>query len=493
MSRLRLGLLLLALAAAPAVAAPRVTASLENATLHQTLVKLSDQTGVRFRSQEGAGADDYRDPPAGRRATLAWSNAPLGRALRDVCTAYGLTATPLGDAGYWLEPGTLRKRREASTGGIAVALSSAQQSEITQLTPGPSPPRVQRRLSLQLACRAEDGEGDRLGALLRLSGVDDRGRTFNVRVPPSTREPFNSMPDERLRAVSLPWPGEHARRFQRLEGELAVYDNVQEYRLAIPLQGGFSVQELAEQPLGPVRVHVETLTQAEERVRIRLHLEWTSAVEVLLDGPGVTRSFVRMDAGQPQILVGGFQPVDEEGDKRSTEGDFFAQFQGKPLELEIRVATRASAVHSVTFVLQNVALPYDRPDHPRLVPLHLQPRVPVAVSRRGARDVPAPLYEPGGARLRIAVPPPRGDEVVELAVGLSKQGAAGEWSGTRWVLAEVGPDGALLEDLAPGAYRVRLRAWRRGLEGAPQRLPIPDRAVPVQLRKGAETRLDSGQ
>src|SRR4051812_27297255 len=137
-------LLLLCLAGRPAAAGPRITMDLDGATLDQAFRRLQERTGLVFRSQDGAGDPGYKDLPGAKRVRFVWKEATLGRVVRDLCGSFGLTASAMGDGGFWFRPGALPKRPEVSVDGVAFSVGGISQSEVLTVVPGVDAPQVQR-------------------------------------------------------------------------------------------------------------------------------------------------------------------------------------------------------------------------------------------------------------------------------------------------------------------------------------------------------------
>ena len=476
----------LLLCAAPAQAGPRVTLKLENATLHEAFRQLSRQTGLQFRSQDGAGDEDYKDPVGAKRSRFDWKNAPLGAVIRELCGAYGVSASAMGDNGFWFQPGPLPKRREVVKDGIAFSIPSISQSESLLLIPGQPKPRVTRGLSIRLAARAEDGDGDVIGPISRLTVTDAGGRTIDATAS-GTSESGYGLPDERYRSIYIPWPAEHAPRLQRIEGEMTLYSQVQEQRFAfpVPLKGGPE-----EQQSGPVKVKVTKLTHTDRQFSSSFRLTWGKETEVAVFGNGSVRLLAKFEDGRteriyPQVNQG------ELGGERYAQFELNVSYGKAPALLEVLVPTRTSTGKKIAFRIDDVLLPFGKPLKPRTQPLGMKPRDARGFPRLANRFLPRSFYDSEGGTLLVPPPgAPDPERTTQAVVGISRRNGDGSWTATRWVQVDLGDDAARLPYLSPGTYRLRLQYWQRGDEGtSPRRLPLPERSATVQIQAGKEIAL----
>src|SRR5206468_3527535 len=90
-------------------------------------LKSDPGTRMHFREQSGAGTRGYREPAGGKRAKVDWKDASLGLVVRQLCTAYGLQVSSMGDSGYWFSPGELPKRSEVLANGVGFAVTYVNQ------------------------------------------------------------------------------------------------------------------------------------------------------------------------------------------------------------------------------------------------------------------------------------------------------------------------------------------------------------------------------
>jgi hypothetical protein len=474
------------LVGAPAFAGPRVTVRSENASLHQILRSLYDATGLQFRSQDGAGEEGYKEPAGARRIKVDWKEAPLGLVVREVCAAFDLTPLSLGDGGYWFRPGVLPKRTEVTADGVAFSVSHISQSESLSFTPGQEKPATQRSLSLRVNCRAEGGDGDIIGPLTRLTLTDENGKAQEARLSTSSYEGSYGLPDERVRSIYLQWAGEHAKRLQRIEGEVALYERAEERRFVLPFP---AKEPVPDQQQGPIRLKVAKLNVVDRRTEARFRLEWPADTDVPLYGASSVRVLLRLEGGKTQRVYGGIGSGTEDGVKYA-QFDYNVQFDATPTAMEVLVPVRTGNGRKVAFRIENVVMPFGRPPKVRLEPLNMKPRPPATGSRTRPSDVPEAYYDAAGGSLRLPpVPHQTQDESLQIQVGLSRQNTNGSWTANRWVQLEASAEALRLEKLAPGKYRVRLTYWKRQQDGTLKRLPMPEKVSVVEIRKGAEARL----
>lgn len=480
--------ILLLAAAGPAAAGPRVTLRMENATLHQVFRRLQSTTGLQFRSQDGAGDDNFKDPAAARRITVDWKEATLGRVIRDLCASFALSASAMGDGGYWFRPGALPRRAEVAVDGVAFSVGGISQQESILLIPGQAQPRVRRSLSLRLVCRAEGGDGDIVGSLTRLTLVDDRGRRYEPRLPAPGNEYAYGLPDERLRTVSIqPWVGEHPKRFQRIEGEVSVFERAEERRFVIPVP---AKDVPLEQQLGPVRMVIRRLRTVGRRTEGQFRLSWPASVNVPLSGASAVRIFVRLDGGRMERVYTGYSSGVSDGGDREVDYSFNVEYDTPVTAVEIAAPSQSDPQRKLEFRLEDVVTPWGRPPKLRTAPLNMKPRPAQAVRRPGPRTLPEGYYSTEGGSLRLPdYTGARQGGSLAVQVSLSRRRPDGAWDAPRWVQLDAASEPLRLENLAPGTYRVKVTVWERHPDGNLHRLSAGDRAADVRIEKGVETRL----
>lgn len=472
------------LSALPAAAGPRVTLKLERASLHQIFLQLRSRTGLQFRSQDGTGEDAYKEPAGAKQVKVEWKDETLGRVIREICAAFDLSAQSMGDGGYWFRPGSLPKRSEVLSGGVAFSLGGISQSESATVTPGTEQPRVQRYTYLRLVCRAEEGDGDLIGALTKFSVTDEAGKVQEVPKAVIRLDSSYGLPDERMRSIGLNWQGEHPKRLAHVDGELELFDRVEEHRLVVAVPAKTLP---VEQQLGAAKISVKKLTTEGRRTECRFTVEWPSNVEVPLNGPGMLRTLLRLENGKTErVWLSSFvQP--ETPLTRSVQCEFTAEFSSPVASMEILVPTRQSSGKKVSFRIENAVMPFGRSLQLRLAPLNLKVRPTIAGSAGGRRGVPEPFYSRDGGALRVPTPGIREEDAgVEVQVGLSRQAQDGTWSPIRWSQYAATSEPLRLEKLAPGRYRIRVTYWQRRTNQPLKHMSIPDRTAEVVIRKGAE-------
>jgi hypothetical protein len=484
---------LLLLAGAPSAgAAPRVTLRLENGSLHQYLRALSRQAGVEFQSPEGAGSEDYRDPPNAARASLAWENAPLGRAVRDVSASFGLSIATADGALYRVEPAVRSRPPAVTAGGVQFSLLGLRQREGLTAIPGAAGPEVRRTVSLALRCRAEDGSGELLGSVSRLALIDASGARHEARLPLVPDHSAAAAPDERIREVAFAWDGPHAASLQAIEGELTRYTTSREERLSLKLSAGGSPTPLPSvQEFGGASAQVTAVEWDDGEFRARAAVEWKPEAAVASGGPdGVRFTLLTSDGRRGPVPAGASFSVSPEGLRR-LDFTLVSHPEAEPRELIVTVPVRSGRGASVPFRIENVAAPFGKPQTFRLAPMNVRPPVTAAEPARTVGvAVMAPFRDLEGGTLCLPGLAGPADAWGEVAVGLSRRGEDGSWSPVRWQRVEVSADAPVLERVAPGAYRVRLRYFRRLEDGSLRRDPSLDREGTATVRKGAAADLD---
>ncbi len=471
----------LLLLAEPAAAAPRVTLQLEDASFHVVCRRLQKLTGLQFRSQDGAGEEDYKDPPGGKKAKFNWKDASLGIVLREVCATFNLTAAAMGDSGYWFRTGPLPKRREVVHDGIAFSIPGITQSEVVTIVPGEKP-RIQRNLQIRLVCRAESGDGDAIGPLTKLVLIDPRGRKHEAASPNAGFDQNYVLPDERVRSIFLSWDGEHPGRLARMEGEVSLFARVQEDKFLVPATG-YS----PEQARGTVKMKVNRLAVTGNRTNAGFRLEWPKETDVTLYGNNAIRVFLLGTGDRRERVYCGINSGEQAGVKWA-QFDLSTQLDFAPSAVELVVPSRSGLGRKIPFVIEQIPLPFGEPLKVKTEPVGFRPRVSPLGLPRSARGIPAPYYDPEGGSVRLSWPQGRVDEEQSLiaVVGISRRETDGSWGPVRWIEVDASEDGARISWLSPGAYRLRLQYWLRGPVGAPVRLPLPERSAQVMIEAKKE-------
>lgn len=493
MSRRRFALGALVMAAAlgvsPAAASPRVTLAMESATFHEVIRKLQELTSFTFTSADGAGHRAFQDPPNARRIRVEWKDMPLGLVLRDLCGRFGQNVVSNGDNGFWFQPGALAKRKEVLSGGIAFSLGAIQQLDQTAVVPGGAAPRFQRTLHLSLICRALDGEGDVISGLKRMVLVDEGGKSHQpTAVLPA--QDWAALPDERSRPITVHWQGEHARRLQRIEGELNAYSRLDEHRWTVPLEGSSPPVAPLEKELGPVSARIGVLRVAGRSVQTEIRLEWPDDADVTVRGPAAVRVFVKLDNGKYQRLHGAVKSGEVPSgaaESRTLSMELLGQCESSPVALEVRVPVRAGPMRAIPFRLENILLPFGQPLTLRTEPLG--EKVPALPGRSdGLAETPPALADLPGGTLVAEVPVAARKSHLAATLSLSRKMEDGRWSAFRWVRVPVESETVRLEGLRPGIYRVRLRC---DLPGEPRgaNFQAVDRTEEVRIELRGLTRV----
>jgi hypothetical protein len=461
-----------------------VTLRLENTTLHAALRGLSAQTGYVFTGQGGLGRAGYAEKAGVRRASVAWSDVPLGKALRELQTAYGVTFTLAGPSELWVRNGPEIRRVESAGTDVAVSLPRIQQNEVYRAVVGAVAAKPERRLTFSLALRAPGGDIDTLGALMRLELVDSAGKTQQV--PLANVAALPPLPDaRRLSEITIPWEGADFTRLSRLEGDVQVFNDVRELRFAVPLAAPNQPPTLPLEIVQEgVRMRVTELAWAGSRLRCGVRLEWSPDSSIVPIELAPVRLLTHLVNGEV-IRAPNVEPLPIEIAKGAADFQIARELPDRVATLEVLVAVRNRQVRTVPFRLEGVELPFSQPLALRREPLNVRPDLP-ATHDAPEPNAPEAFRDPRGGVLRLPAPPPAldgGDR--SLAVGLSRQQGA-SWSPVRWV--EVDPDDTPLRltGLTPGNYRVRMRVTRRNAEGA----VLPTTEAPVRtvvIRAGTET------
>jgi len=481
-----IGVALAAGAAAPCVAAPRVTLRLENALPQEALARVTEQTGVPLHLfvPESRGGD-FGPTPYGR-AGVDWRAAPLGQVVRDVCRLYGLTAVTRDSPEIFFQRGKTVEPKLTTANGLGVALVRVAQAERASLVPGASPSEAgwRRTVHLRLLCRALGGDGELIGPVTRLTLIDASGKRQEARLAAPTVDSGPALPDERTRDVTVEWAGEHGPRLQRIEGELALYARVEESRFRVSLTGGDAAKAVPAAPAGPVRMQVLEVSTGPGALRARIRLEWNAGVEVAAAGPDAVRTSV-VAGGRAGRVFGTARSGMATGGGRWLELDYAGPVEPGAEALEIVVPAGQGPQRRAAFALENVALPFGQPYDLRLAPRHLKPAPTVGASAAGASTL---FRDAEGGSLRL--PATAGGNAAEVRVGLSRQAGDG-WTAVRWQVLESSGGPQVLRGLAPGTYRVILRSAPRSVDGATSAPPTPDRTATVQIRKGAVSEFPS--
>jgi len=467
-----LGAVLLLAMPAPLRATPRVTLRLQGATLHQVLRRLSRETGLPLQGPGGAGGDTYREAPGASRVDMDWQNVSLGRALRDVCAVFGLRLTGREPQGLVLQAALKEPAwREVLIQQVAVSLRTAGQVVTRDAVPGRGGETVTTLLQGTLAVRSLEGDAEYLGPM---SGLVLVSRTGHVWQAPVESISGPGVPDEREYAtLPLRRSGELATPLRSIEGDLMLYDRVETYRLTPITAVGRDGPELRA---GPVRVRVAGAAAAGD---LTVRLQWEAGSSMVPADLCPLRAGWRLTEGNLVPLQTTRTGDALAGGTASTE--WRCAGEGPPVGalLELEVTLRSRESRTVHFRMENVELPFDRPFRLLERPQGLKPAIPASL--RAARIVPDAYWDPDGGVLLLPVL--RGGARVD--VGLSRKRPDGNWSPVRWVSVRVEDEPVRLEGLAPGTYRVRLRAPQGTGQGNFR--PSEAGEVVVGVRRGETT------
>jgi hypothetical protein len=465
------------LIAGPALAGPRLTLTLQDATLHQTLKAVRERTGLFLRGSDGEGLSEWEDPPDARRASFNWSGAPVGRVIRDICRSYGLTGwgTESG-GGYIFQRGTLPDADDGPASGLAGRVRHAGQAESFRVTPGHPGDGLRRSISLGLSVRVVTGEAYRLGPLRRLTLVDEQGNSHDLRVDEKRKPSEDRLPDEADYHVSGPWPYAQPARLKSIQGEVAMYAAAVGHRVTLPLAAN-TPHEVRE---GPIILRLRDVRTAGEESVVAYRLEWPADVELILDGAGSVVSRLKDSSGAYHFLQG------RPGVRTTPDGSRFADLQArvqlagaKPAVLELQLWARGRQDGTATFRIEDVTLPLDR----ELPKPNAEPEARVISSRRPPPGPEAPEAYRDLAGGILSVPAPAAVPVGRVLVGLSRR-QGNVWSPLRWVELRYVGEPLPVPSIAAGTYRVQLRYSRSLPDGSLRPVRAHDRTVTVTIARG---------
>ena len=521
------GLGLVALGPARA-ANPKLTLTVQNATLAQAVEALGRAAGVKLTAyQPGArpNAPEVAPAPATNepRASFEWKGSTLARAMRDIAAQFHVRPgrTPDGYTFYPSTeppPGPQRAIPAYNKAGIRVEPTSISISDFrtVQFENGGIGTSGNGGLSMSLRVELAEGDGAALAGFRNVSARDDLG---NVLTRPEQEGgggfyfgggPSGQYPDEWRGHLSLPDVHPKATRLTWLEGDLMAYTRVRPFRVELPVPApGKSVRrdvtpnlilhlsrfqaaapaaqeepEEEDQNL-PVAVGRGRPAQPGPRVRVRVYVRRGE------DGAIIAAEGSYRGSGLPPLAVNAagktFVSSQFDGASGSGNGEWFmtettVMYPGMtdpPVRFVWDLVERGKPAKLCTFRITDIPLP----DAGGLV-LRQAPRraAPPPVRPAAPSDAeeppPHPFYQKGGGNLTTRVT--LLDQVApggELRIGLAPREAMG-WGPVRWTDIEVGSDGvARLPDVRPGRYRV-MRTYRPttpdpGKSGAQPAKPIP--------------------
>lgn len=517
---------------------PKITLTLKEATLGEAAAALSKASGVSLQAQRAFGGNPRG--PVGNlpRGSFTWSEAPLARAMRDLCSHFKMTPHSVG-GGYVFTPEDPNPGKPgpipppAWTGnGMRLQVQQIRVNRSRQLSNQPSAPHQFFSDSVSFTIGAELGEGDaaRVLGMANVVAADDRGNILGpVHAPRQDRFAFggfgrNRFPDEWSGSVGLPLPDPAARRLKWLEGELRAFEEVVAFdvEVAVPPAGEVVRRDVApgsvllvqrvpptpvlavaddEPPDLPLRpAPQQELISPNEQIQVRFYsrgeVPMMAALARTRTGPDAFRALAR-DGTEPPSF-GSSMSTGSAGNESWRRTEFTRTFRiGAPIVRVIVPFVRRSGHTTLArFRIENIPLPELEQERAAVRPLEASPF-------RGEMLVPEhPFFRRDGALLTCRVTgrpgvPVGGTVVFGLSAPLGR-----EWGPVRWVEAPVDNDGvARLPDLEPGRYRV-VRMYLAGLPfgAAPDtpwpalaRLTTPGTAIVVDLKMSVTTDLPALQ
>lgn len=446
-----LGLLALVLAANSARAAQRVTLKLNQVTLHRALQSIRDTIGWDMRGPSGEGTDFYEPADNAPKADFTWKNAAIGKVCRDLGEAFRCTPT-YGDRGVIqfeakplaVAPPQLSTSRE----GIAFTVDSVAMTRTTDL--GVAKPVNKDELKLRLLVRPFDNDLDFLYSVDKVQAVDNLGHAlkWDRKEPlrPQTPGSGEGRPDEWQVDATFPGVDSRARQLSRLEGELTLFQEVQNLRVEVPLSAQFPLKQTA----GPVEINVQQVVQpGSATIIVRYDVSWPSELEVstaIHGAPGWPYAAARLASGRITRMGGSGNGGFGNQRRRSVITCVHEGNGGDPpVALVWDLQIKSQPNRKINFRLDNVPLPGLGGTAP---PGKVPPAAPLPVlSRDGAVSSPVFLGEMAAGE-------------GELSIGLSPRRPDGTFGAVRWKILPTDERGqAVLDGIVPGTYRI-LRKFR---------------------------------
>lgn len=435
--------LLLGLTGRPAEAAPRLTLSLEKATLHTTLRALRAHYGWEVTGPQGAGTEGFVEAPGAPQSRFVWKEADGGTVLRSVAEAFRLeVAMPAPDV-VRFTAGTAPARGVSYRGKRLMAtLQEVIQREKVLQKGAAGTPEVTRSLELRLTLRTPGADSLALADLASLRVVDDRGRTLELEELPNLRlrgEGVSDLPDERTLTLKLTGFDPAAARLAVVEGKVTLFRTAETHRLEIPREEALKP---AKRRAGPLELQVAGFQVSGRNVSGEYRLQWPEGTHLVVGtepekATGIC--FARLPNGRRVDLPG--QVIEQ------------SLAPGQPRTVRVRLSPFQLPEEPVAFVWD---LPHRaRPDGSAEFRFANVP-LPFASSLEAPKDTGTLLI-----RLARSISLREG----ELSVGVSRRVGQG-WGPIRWTSVELSPTGeARLRGVAPAQYRVRLRFRRRDAGG----------------------------
>lgn len=464
-------------------AVPRITERLPKATLTEA----AEALGQRFKLRIDPGPALEADPGLKTEtAEINWRNASLDEAMRLLCSRFRCSCYEV-DGRYVLHPAVPVRKSPAvfSQGGVTLTLGGVARTERRRSRIYPAPgggapqPRLEElhgdlTLSLTIDLDAEHADWD--VQIERVQGRDDLGNQLTQRFPWSSFG--RTFPGRRTGLSVLPLTQPEAHRLEWLQGDLILSPTKRAETLETPypapgetqqraLPGGGAVAVSQAQPLAP--------TPGEEHAGIyppELKAPLSRPMFEVEQGPSLLRRIETPGDQEPiPPIVTGPRAVGRSGRSYPGWGGggggltrdglhleytslFFADAR-EPLDRLIWELPNTGGELRIPFRLTNIVIPATDALPAQAYWRRIEPE---EFGQEPVSGAPSPYDRKGGASLREAVrllgrPAPRG----RLRLGLSAREAAG-WSPTRWVILDVGNDGAAeLKDLRAGHYRLRRR------------------------------------
>jgi len=462
-----LGLAALLLVAPASHAAQRVTLSLENATLHQTLLKLRDLLGWDINADNGAGHDGFRDPDDAPRHTFQWSDASVGQVFRELATAFQMTPIQSGATSIWFRRGATPERLTPSVvrDGVSISLTGLDQRELRALEIGAEQPEVARQLYATLKVRALDGDPDVISGIAELRAVDDLGHALESRqggsLTPRYPQAVGGWPDEWQVKILLGEFHPDAKRLQRIEGAVVLYRSLRHERVEVPLPLQAEQSELkalgvtirvveAQLPTAPNENDPPRRRGQRSSAEIKLEVEWPQELEISTPVNPYDNSvapWIRLKSGRLWRTYGSNNSTEAtpNGTLKSEQTFQANGITEEAVALVWDLETRQDPAKMVRFEFTDVPLPFALPVPPPMLPA-------AADAAEGRRQ---PFFDANGGTLVTQVRD--GDLPLgpgELSLGLAERAGAG-FGPVRWIAIEADAAGvARLEHVAPGVYRI---------------------------------------
>jgi hypothetical protein len=483
-----------------ALAAPRITLKLENVTLVEAARALQRTANRVFlvegvlvfpgpRAENEPARPEVKVDAKARRADFNWSHAPLGRVCRDLEAAFGYSGLWYGTFAVNLVQGHPKPPAspwKVERSGFMLAATRVERQTSTEtravLVLGRPRPEISREesgfLTLTLTVRAPDGDPDVVCGLDILRIATDRGPVPVVRqrYPSYAIGPEPSRTDECQVAIGLNEVPPGARKVLQLEGELIVRRRVEWVPLELPLSG--AAVPLQRQ-LGFAKLLVKRLEMTTDgELTVEYRATWPADDPLgALEVDSLSMPIWHLRSGEVAEIGGNTCTIGSSDAGGMSER--LVVFHGRALPPEDPVVAllldfivREGPVERIPFRLENIPLlgapgrvraplappvpPGDRPGPGGAEPARRRPTTGTLVSPVLLRDARAAKGE--------------------LALGLSRKMASGEWGPIWWKYIPTDDRGlARLDELAPGTYRVRRSFQARDAGGAA--LPAAERWV----------------